>query len=270
MPSGRASRTARRGTRVPPPPRSKGARRARQANPRVLGALAALAVAAAVAIVLAVVLTRGSTNAATNAPAVGSAANGLPGSAAVQALFKGIPQRGTTLGKADAPVTMVEYVDLQCPYCREFETQVLPGLVHKYVRPGILKIELRPWAFIGLDSTRGQAAVLAAAEQNKAFNVAELFYDNQGVENSGWLSDNMVRAVASSTTGLRVHTLLSAMSSSAVKAAAQNVDKLVQADNVTSTPTILVGKTGTHGTKLTLKSPTDSQTVTAAIRALET
>jgi protein-disulfide isomerase len=269
MPSGKASRTGRRTGRVPPPPRSKSTQRARRANPRVLGGVAAVVAAAAVAIVVAVVLTRGSSSAATNAPVVGSAANGLPGATAVHALFKGIPQSGTTLGRANAPVTMVEYVDLQCPYCQAFETQVLPGLVNKYVRPGILKIELRPWAFIGLDSNRGQAAVLAAAQQNRAFNFAELLYDNQGVENSGWLSDNMVTGVASSITGLRVHALLSATSSGAVKAAVQKVDNLVRADNVTSTPTILVGKTGTHGTTLALKSPTDSQTVTAAITALE-
>ena len=40
-------------------------------------------------------------------------------------------------------MTMVEYVDLQCPYCQQYETQVLPDLVANYVRAGTLKIELR-------------------------------------------------------------------------------------------------------------------------------
>jgi protein-disulfide isomerase len=162
---------------------------------------------------------------------------------------------------------MVEYVDLQCPYCQQFETQVLPDLVAKYVRAGTLKIELRPWAFIGPDSTRGQAAVLAAAQQNKAFNYAELLYDNQGTENTGWLDDNMVTAAATSIPGLRVAELLTARNSAAVKSAAQNVAKLAAADSVNSTPTIFVGKTGTHGMQLTLKSPTDEATVVAAVNA---
>jgi protein-disulfide isomerase len=200
-------------------------------------------------------------------PAVGSLANGLPGASDVEALFKGIPQQGTTLGRDSAPVTMVEYVDLQCPYCEQFETQVLPDLVAKYVRAGTLKIELRPWAFIGPDSARGQAAVLAAAQQNKAFDYAELLYDNQGTENTGWLDDNMVTAAATSIPGLRVAELLTARNSAAVKSAAQNVAKLAAADSVNSTPTIFVGKTGTHGMQLTLKSPTDEATVVAAVNA---
>ena len=37
-------------------------------------------------------------------------------------MFAGIPQHDTVLGDVSAPVTMVEYVDLQCPDCQQFET----------------------------------------------------------------------------------------------------------------------------------------------------
>jgi protein-disulfide isomerase len=269
MPSGRASRTARRLDRVPPPPRSPAAGRRRQASPRVLTAAAAVVVAIAVAAVLVVVLSRGSSSSLTNAPAVGSITNGLPGAADVQTLFEGIPQHGTTLGRQTAPVTMVEYVDLQCPYCQQFETGVLPDIVKKYVRAGTLKIELRPWAFIGPDSVRGQAAVLAAAQQNKAFNYAAILYDNQGTENTGWLDDGMVAKAAASIPGLRVHQLLTARNSATVEAAAQKVAGLVKTDNVSSTPTILVGKTGTHGTVVNLAGPTDEQTLVTALDAAQ-
>ena len=72
-------------------------------------------------------------------------------------LFEGIPQHGNVLGYASAPVTMVEYVDLQCPYCRAFETEVMPTMIRRYVRTGKLKVEARPLAFIGPDSERGRA-----------------------------------------------------------------------------------------------------------------
>ena len=126
-----------------------------------------------------------------------------------------------------------------------------------------------PWAFIGPDSTRGQAAELAAAQQNRAFNFAELLYFNQGVENTGWLDDTMIASAAQSIPGLRTQALDAARSSSAVKQAQQKVDALALTDKISGTPTLFVGATGTKGTKVAMSSPTDKAAVVAAInRAL--
>jgi protein-disulfide isomerase len=251
---------------VPPPVRAKNGPRERQASPRVLIAVGAVLVAILVAVVLAVVVGRGSSSSSlTNVPAVGTLAGALPGAADVEALFKGIPQNGTTLGSRSAPVTMVEFIDPQCPFCREFDTQVLPSIIKNYVRTGTLRIQMQPWAFIGPDSVRGQAAQLAAARQNKAFNYTQLLYDNQGTENTGWLDDGMVAAVARSIPGLQVHTLLNARTSATVKAAQQRVDALATTDRVPGTPTLFVGKTGTRGAQVNLTSPTDEQALVTAI-----
>src|SRR5262249_6978019 len=162
-------------------------------------------------------------------------------------LFSGIGQRGNVLGSPSAGVTMVEYIDLQCPFCREFETQALPTLVNRYVRPGKLRIEARPIAFIGPDSERGRLAALAAAKQNRLFNFAQLPYDTQGVENPGWLDNPMITAAAASIPGLDVPRLLSDRNSSGVADQARELDLQARADRVSKTPTILVGKTGERG-----------------------
>jgi len=237
MTSGKVSKRRRREARVPPPP---GARR--QASPKVLIG-AALAVALIVlAIVLGFVFTGGSSS--SNTPARGSLAGGLPGAADAQRLFRGIPQHGNVLGSPKAPVTVVEYVDLQCPFCQEFETKAMPTLLSRYVRPGKVKIEARPIAFIGPDSERGRAGALAAAEQNRLFNYMQLLYLNQGTENTGWLDDAMASAAAASIPGLDVHAWSSARGSSAVTDQENQFDNEGNADNVTETPTVLVGKTG--------------------------
>jgi protein-disulfide isomerase len=48
-----------------------------------------------------------------------------------------------TLGHADAPVTMVEFTDYQCPYCRRFEAETWPRLKHEYVDTGKVRFIVR-------------------------------------------------------------------------------------------------------------------------------
>jgi protein-disulfide isomerase len=231
---------------MPPPVVSKGSARRRQASPKVLGIVGGVVALAVIAIVLGVVLTRGGgSKIDSSIPAVGSLANGLPGAADVEAMYKGIPQKGLFLGSPFAPVKMVMFIDLQCPICQNFETTSLPTLVSKYVRTGKLRIETKPWAFIGPDSARGQAAMFAAAKQNKAYNFASVLYDNQGTENTGWLDDNMIASIAASVPGMKVHQLLADRSGSDISTEVASVAAAAEADKVSGTPTIFVGKNGT-------------------------
>jgi protein-disulfide isomerase len=257
MPSGKQSRR-RRQVAAPPPVRTRGA--ARQASPRVLLAAAGAIAAIAAAAVLAVVLTRGGSSSAT-------ATSTLPGAADVTSLLSGIPQHGNMLGKSSAPVTMVEYVDLQCPFCQQFETSAMPTIVRRYVRPGKVKVVARPIAFIGPDSKRGRDAALAAGLQNKLFDFAQLLYVNQGAENSGWLDDGMIKSAATSIPGLSVTRLLDDRSSSAVSDDDHAFDADASADAVHATPTILVGRTGSKPKVVNLASPTDAEAVERAIHA---
>ena len=238
----------------------------RRASPKVLLIVGGVLVAVAIGIVLAVMLGGGGSSSPTaSVPAVGSLTGALPGAADVQRMFTGIPQAGNTLGATTAPVTMVEYVDLQCPYCKEFETSVLPNLLTRYVRPGKLRIEQRLLAFIGPDSVSGRSAALAAGLQDKQFNFSELLYFNQGTENTGWLDENMVIATASSIPGLRVPKLLADAKSSTVSDTAKALDAEAKASGVNSTPTILVGKTGGPYATVVLSSPTDAAGVADAV-----
>lgn len=48
-----------------------------------------------------------------------------------------------SLGKASAPLTMVEFTDYQCPYCRRFQAEVFPRLKHDYIDTGKLHFIVR-------------------------------------------------------------------------------------------------------------------------------
>jgi protein-disulfide isomerase len=182
-------------------------------------------------------------------------------------MFRGIPQHGNTLGSPSAPVTLVEYVDMQCPYCDAFSRQVLPGLVQNYVRPGTVKMIVRPLAFIGPDSVRGRNAVLAAGKQNKFFNLMDLLYYNQGTENTGWLSESMVKRAATAV-GLDLARFDSDRNSSSASTIGAVFDSLARQQGVRSTPSIFVGKTGGTLNGVQLSSPTDAASVEAAIQLL--
>jgi protein-disulfide isomerase len=235
----------------------------RQASPRVLAAAAAVIVLAVLGIVLGIVFTGGKSGPNVSAlPTNGSVSEGLPGSSDVNAMFKGIPQSGLVLGSPNAKVTLTEYIDLQCPYCQQFETSVMPDIVASYVKTGKVKVEARTLGFLGPDSVRGRKAMIAAGEQGKAFNLAELLYINQGTENTGWLNDTMIANAAKSIPGLNPRALFDARNSSAVQAKAAAIDKEGTADKVQQTPTLFVG-----GKQVALKSPTDGASLTKALDA---
>ena len=264
MPSGKKSKQKRRAARTAPPPVQRKGRKQR-ASRRVLLSVAAVIVLAAIGITLGVALTGGTSKA--DVAARGSLVNALPGAAGVQRLLRGIPQHGNVLGSRSAPVTLVEYVDLQCPYCQQLETQAMPALIGHYVRTGKVKIEARPIAFIGPDSQGGRSAAIAAGAQNKLFNFAQILYLNQGVENTGWLNDQMMASTAASIPGLDVSRLLAGSGSDTVKARAGSFARQAAADNVRATPTILVGKSGGALRPVALTAPSDEQPIASAINA---
>jgi protein-disulfide isomerase len=142
---------------------------------------------------------------------------------------------------------MEMFIDVQCPVCQNYETTYLPTVVRQYIRTGKVQLHLQPWAFLGgqgSQSFSGRYGVIAAGAQNKAFEYAKVLYDNQGTEESGWLSGQMMANIAASVTGLRLDAWRTDTNSSGARAVAAKVDKLATKVGVTGTPTILVGCAG--------------------------
>jgi len=102
-------------------------------------------------------------------------------------VFTGIPQHKATLGRPTAPVTLVEYADLQCPYCGLWARQQLPSIVDQLVRSGRLQIRFHGLAFVGPDSQTALAGAIAAGRQNRLWDFVDLMYQSQGTENAGWV-----------------------------------------------------------------------------------
>jgi protein-disulfide isomerase len=158
------------------------------------------------------------------------------------AMLSGVPQHGLTLGSAKAPVRVIEFADLQCPFCRDYSLSTMPRLVQDYVRPGTVRMEFRSLAFIGPDSERAARVAEAAAQQNNLWNFVDLAYFNQGKENSGWATDAVLRRLAGAVPGLDVNRAFAQRGSAAVTKQLDAANTLATSSGVTSTPTFLVGR----------------------------
>ena len=261
MPSGKRARQQRReaATRTPPPVRSKGGggARARQASPRALAIGGGSALAIVIAIVLGVGLSSGggggggvvSSSDLQDLPATGSQswAGSLAGAPDANGLFKGIPQNKLVLGKPSAPVEMQMFIDVQCPICQRYEVDSLPTIVQKYIRTGKVQLHLQPWAFLGgagSQSFSGRLGLIAASFQNKGFDYAKVLYDNQGPEESGWLTSDEMALIAASVNGLDIAQWQKDVNGSTAKSVAAATDALATQKKVSGTPTIFIGPTG--------------------------
>jgi protein-disulfide isomerase len=158
-------------------------------------------------------------------------------------MFRDVPQDGATLGDPNAPATMVEFVDLQCPFCAEYTRDTLPTVVERYVRTGKLKIELRPISIIGPDSTTAAAAAASAAQRNRLWQFVDLFYLNQGRENSGYVTDDFIRRIARGA-GVDPAAALSASETPASIPLLRQAATEAQTNAINSTPSFLLRRGG--------------------------
>lgn len=76
------------------------------------------------------------------------------------------------IGEKNAATTIAIYYDYQCPFCKQFEQNVTPQIIDKYVKTGKTKILFKDFQFLGEDSKTAALYGRAVWEQSP-----EHFYD---------------------------------------------------------------------------------------------
>ncbi|MEU8523470.1 thioredoxin domain-containing protein [Streptomyces sp. NBC_01216] len=89
------------------------------------------------------------------------------------------------LGRADAPVVLIEYADFKCGYCAKFARDTEPALVKKYVENGTLRIEWRNFPLFGEESEAAARAGWAAGRQGRFWEFHRAAYA-QGAKEKGF------------------------------------------------------------------------------------
>ena len=117
----------------------------------------------------------------------------------VDSTLSGTTEKANVLGNPNAPVTMQYFGDLECPICRDFTLGALPQIIQTWVKSGKLKIEYRSLETATREPEtfrNQQAAMLAAGKQNLTWYFIELFYHEQGEEDSGYVTECYLQGLA--------------------------------------------------------------------------
>ncbi|MEU6894981.1 thioredoxin domain-containing protein [Streptomyces sp. NPDC046557] len=127
--------------------------------------------------------------ASTSASASSSSATSAPGAAdapdPLAALARRDPADKLAVGRADAPVVLIEYSDFKCGYCGKFARDTEPVLMRKYVADGTLRIEWRNFPIFGAESETAAKAAWAAGRQDRFARFHEAAYA-EGAKEEGF------------------------------------------------------------------------------------
>jgi protein-disulfide isomerase len=164
----------------------------------------------------------------------------------INQLLSGIPQSGNTLGNPKAPVTMTYYGDYECPVCQDFTLNGgFSQLVSNDVRTGKVKVVYSPFCTAtcgspdpGVFSTQ-QVAGFAAGKQNLFWQYTELFYHEQGTEDSGYVTESYLDGLARQIPALNYADWLTARKNPNYSATVATDESSAQHLGVSGTPTLV-------------------------------
>jgi protein-disulfide isomerase len=170
---------------------------------------------------------------------------------------------GANLGPADAPVVMDLYADFQCPACKVFVTNQLPGLVNDFVKAGTLRIVTHDIDIIGRgspnESVELAAGAYCAAQQGRYWQFHDLVFWNQGRENLGDHNAAFITAVADNS-GVDMTAWNACFASGAARQPVDQATSAALAAGINQTPTLVINGQ-------TIAGVPDYTTLTNVIRA---
>jgi len=98
------------------------------------------------------------------------------------------------IGNPDAPITIIEFTDFQCPFCARFHTQTLPLILEEYIEQGKVKLVVRDFPIQSIHPNAVAASVASecANEQGKVKEMHDMLFYNQ----NQWSNQETVDALS--------------------------------------------------------------------------
>ncbi len=146
------------------------------------------------------------------------------------------------LGDINAPVTLVEYSDFQCPFCGRFFSQTEPSIKENYIKTGKVKFVYRHFAFLGPESRATANAAECAKDEGKFWQYHDELFNEElrdGQENSGNLNKALFVRIAKDL-GLNLDKFSACLDSNKYSDKVSNDYSVAQKIGVKATPTTFV------------------------------
>ena len=144
------------------------------------------------------------------------------------------------MGSEDAPVTVVEFADYQCPFCLRFTKTTFPHLKKKYIDTGKVR-----WVALNLplpfhkDARKAAQAAHCAGEQEKFWELREILFRNPQKLNTEYLPAHAGKL------GLDMGAFNECLQSSRHLAEIDQDARDAKSVNLTGTPSFIIGRTAT-------------------------
>jgi protein-disulfide isomerase len=200
----------------------------------------------------------------------GSIGSGSTGATGTQAAAAGTPLKVTvrsdqpTIGKANAPLTIYEFGDFQCPYCKQFYQQSYADIKAKYIDTGEAKLVFFhfPLSSIHVNAEISSEAAECANRQGQFEAYYNALYTNGQGDGTG-LDSASLKSYASQIAGINMTTFNTCLDSGQAKATVAADQAEGTALGVTGTPSFVI-----NGQLLLGAEPTATfeQTIDAALK----
>ncbi|WP_417516760.1 DsbA family protein [Minwuia sp.] len=140
-------------------------------------------------------------------------------------------------GNPDGDVTIVEFFDYRCGFCKK----VMPALLDEVARDGNVRLVLKEFPVLGEDSVRAARAAIAAARQDRYYDMHLAMMQTRGN-----LTEAKIMSIALDL-GLDVDQLKTDMASPEVEDEITRNYELAQLLNIRGTPGFIIGDTMVPG-----------------------
>ena len=156
------------------------------------------------------------------------------------------------LGSPDAPITIIEFGDYQCPNCKKWFLDSKPKIVSNLIDTGKTNLIFVDIAFLGKDSLPAASATYCAEEQGEYWDYHGLLYSNQLGIDTGWANSERLKAFAFDL-GLDMDLFASCLDSGKYDKRVQFNTSVASKNGVNSTPTFII--VGPDGEQIMIRGP---------------